>query len=161
MFISRYDWLEIRDKGNNSSPTTNKKLCGNNIPKPLTSTGNELTFRFVSDSSENRGGYNIKAELGTIQLNMAESKMTNVTCIEKITPCHNLAKLFIHIATKCYCGTKAGKPGQNEIMCDSDLGFRNRGHCASDEWCIGASNETFATELIDTLCAKGNAIYRK
>ena len=77
-FISRWDWLEIGDKGNNSSPTTNKKLCGNNIPKPMTSTGNELTFRFVSDSSENRGGYNIKAELGKIQLIGAYSEITNI-----------------------------------------------------------------------------------
>ena len=50
-----------------------------------------------------------------------------------------------------------GKPGENEIMCDDkDDGFKRAGNCSADEWCIGPSNETDATEFIDKLCAKGN-----
>ena len=64
---------------------------------------------------------------------------------------------FVDIArtTKCYCGTTMGKPGENEIMCEVDDGFRNTRNCSVDEWCVGPSKESEAIEFIDGLCAKG------
>ena len=48
-----------------------------------------------------------------------------------------------------------GKPAENEIMCEVDDGFRNTRNCSVDEWCVGPSKESDATEFIDRLCAKG------
>ena len=61
---SKYDWLEVRDEGNNSSPRTNKRLCGSTTPKQITSVGNNLELRFKSDFGGYNVGYKIKAELG-------------------------------------------------------------------------------------------------
>ena len=49
-----------------------------------------------------------------------------------------------------------GKPWDNDIMCETNEGFKKAGSCAYDEWCVGPNNETDASHLIEKLCAKGN-----
>ena len=43
------DWLEIRDGGDKHAPPIHEKLCGFRIPNAITSSGNEIFFRFKSD----------------------------------------------------------------------------------------------------------------
>ena len=52
-----YDVLSFRDGVNENSAWMKDGLCGSNIPKPITSTGNEFLIRFRSDSIESRKGF--------------------------------------------------------------------------------------------------------
>ena len=44
-------------------------------------------------------------------------------------------------------------------MCETDEGFKMAGNCSVDEWCIGPSNETQASESKDKFCAKGTELH--
>ena len=74
-----YDVLSIRDGVNENPALIKDGLCGNNVPKPITSTGNELLIRFRSDSIESRKGFKIVVQAGnffgiTIDLNKKYNK---------------------------------------------------------------------------------------
>ena len=62
----RYDWLEVRDGGDENATLIGRRYCGNFIPAPLVSSGNKLFVRFHSDSSQTYAGYRIKADLGRL-----------------------------------------------------------------------------------------------
>ncbi|XP_046392545.1 cubilin-like [Ischnura elegans] len=53
-----YDYLELRNGGQTTSPLIGK-FCGNIINRQITSMGNQLYIRFVSDSSVNSKGFKI------------------------------------------------------------------------------------------------------
>ena len=55
----RYDWLKIYDGGNESAPLIGKKLCGNNIPDMVVSSGRELLVAFHSSHAGTDMGYKI------------------------------------------------------------------------------------------------------
>ena len=64
----RWDWLEVRDGGNENAPLIGSRLCGSSLPGVITSTGNELFVRFHSDGSVVSTGYRIRVDLGRIPL---------------------------------------------------------------------------------------------
>lgn len=51
-----YDFIEIRDGGQETAPLLGK-FCGSKLPTELHSSGNELWLRFVSDGSVEKGGF--------------------------------------------------------------------------------------------------------
>ncbi|KAK3106526.1 hypothetical protein FSP39_021900 [Pinctada imbricata] len=51
-----YDFVEVRDGPDENSALFNR-FCGNTIPSPLTSTGNNLYITFRSDSSQTGQGF--------------------------------------------------------------------------------------------------------
>lgn len=51
-----YDYLEIRDGNEDSSPLLGK-LCGARMPNDIKSTGNRLYVKFVSDGSVQKAGF--------------------------------------------------------------------------------------------------------
>lgn len=55
-----YHWLEIRDGGNTSSPNLRSKLCGDDIPGLIQSSGNMLKIILHSDEHEMDGGFKIR-----------------------------------------------------------------------------------------------------
>lgn len=55
----RFDGLEIRNGGNIFAPLLGK-FCGIDIPPPLKSFGNQLFFKFTSDSSRGGKGFEIE-----------------------------------------------------------------------------------------------------
>lgn len=55
----RFDGLEIRNGGNSFAPLFGK-FCGAVIPPPIKSFGNQLYFKFTSDSSRGGKGFEIE-----------------------------------------------------------------------------------------------------
>ena len=51
-----HDWVEVRD-GPDSNATLVGKFCHNVIPETITSTGNSLYVRFVSDVALEKTGF--------------------------------------------------------------------------------------------------------
>src|SRR5688572_17937578 len=51
-----YDYLEVRDGGEDNSPLLGK-ICGNKTPPDIKSTGNVLYVKFVSDGSVQKAGF--------------------------------------------------------------------------------------------------------
>merc|ERR1712106_208526 len=49
-----YDYVEVNDS---NGQTIGKKLCGTTKPEPITSTGNSMTVKFVSDYYDTRKGF--------------------------------------------------------------------------------------------------------
>ena len=64
--IFRYDWLEVRDGGSESSKLIGSKMCGSTLPQTIESSGNELFVKFHSDYSVVKTGYKIRAKLGRL-----------------------------------------------------------------------------------------------
>lgn len=52
----RWDYLEIRDGDNSESPLINR-FCGQQIPRPIISTGNKVWIKFRADSSFTGQGF--------------------------------------------------------------------------------------------------------
>ena len=62
------DWLEIHDGPNVSAPLIyGRKLCGDGIPDPKMSSGNEIFIRFRSNARTQSSGYQIKITAGNIE----------------------------------------------------------------------------------------------
>ena len=61
--ILRYDWLQVHDGNNDSAPLLGSKLCGNQIPEPLTSSGHEMFLKFHSDRTTEGFGYKMVADI--------------------------------------------------------------------------------------------------
>ena len=60
-----------------------------------------------------------------------------------------------HKASKCYCEHEDGFPVQNGILCEINGHFKRHSECASDEWCIGPTNQADSIYSIESLCVKG------
>ena len=56
-----FDYLEIFDGGSTNSPTVGK-FCGDNKPKELISTSSSLYFKFRSDGSVSKKGFQLSYE---------------------------------------------------------------------------------------------------
>uniref|UniRef100_A0A183TEC6 CUB domain-containing protein n=1 Tax=Schistocephalus solidus TaxID=70667 RepID=A0A183TEC6_SCHSO len=52
----QYDYLQVFDGTLKSSPLL-KTMCGANLPEPITSTGNTMALRFVSDNVIQKLGF--------------------------------------------------------------------------------------------------------
>ena len=60
---SETDWLEVHDGQNNHSPMIGGKLCGNDIPTTIFSTGNEMLIEYHKGSNNsNESGIKLKVE---------------------------------------------------------------------------------------------------
>ena len=46
------------------APMIKHGICGREIPKTITSTGNELLIKFRSDSTDAKKGFNLNIEVG-------------------------------------------------------------------------------------------------
>ena len=55
----QYDWLEIRNGNASTSPLIGSRRCGDIIPGPVLSSGNQLYMKFSSDGSKSRSGFEI------------------------------------------------------------------------------------------------------
>ncbi|KAG5668318.1 hypothetical protein PVAND_016262 [Polypedilum vanderplanki] len=55
----RFDGLEVRNGGNNLAPLLGK-FCGDTAPVPFKSLGNQLYFKFYSDSSRSGAGFELE-----------------------------------------------------------------------------------------------------
>ena len=62
----KIDWLEVRDGNSSDSEMIGSKLCGNDIPDEVTSTGKSLTLIFQSNDYFNSldTGFQITASSG-------------------------------------------------------------------------------------------------
>ena len=54
-----YDWLNVHDGDSSGSKLISSKLCGDDIPSPMNSTGNSMTLVFHSDDHYNYKGFEI------------------------------------------------------------------------------------------------------
>ena len=59
-----YDWLEVRDGDTDSANVIGSKLCGEDNPEPITSSGNSLHVYFHTDSSVLHTGFKIRVDAG-------------------------------------------------------------------------------------------------
>ena len=58
-----YDWLEYQNfdtADNKTEPRSRKKLCGDNPPTNIISTGNKVILKFKTDEGETRTGFKIR-----------------------------------------------------------------------------------------------------
>ena len=58
-----YDWLEYQNfdtADNKTEPRSRNKLCGNNPPTKIVSTGNKVILKFKTDEGETRTGFKIR-----------------------------------------------------------------------------------------------------
>ena len=58
------DWLEVRDGNSSNSAIIGEKICGDDIPSPMQSTGNSMTLKFHSNGIANYKGFKIVAKQG-------------------------------------------------------------------------------------------------
>ena len=63
------DWLEIHDGNDSSSVMIGSRICGQELPMPIKSSGNNLFFRFVTDSEVQGNGFKIDIEIGEPKIN--------------------------------------------------------------------------------------------
>ena len=61
----------------------------------------------------------------------------------------------MYLATKCFCENEIGSPDKNRIVCETEGKFQKFISCKPDEWCIGPTDETNATFLLESLCTEG------
>ena len=54
-----HDWLEIHDGGDDLAPLIGERLCGDVLPDPIISSGNELFLKFHSDGTKEKIGFKI------------------------------------------------------------------------------------------------------
>ena len=54
-----HDWLAIHDGGDDLAPLIGEKLCGDVLPDPIISSGNELLLIFHSDGTNEEIGFKI------------------------------------------------------------------------------------------------------
>ena len=59
-----YDWLEVRDGDTESADLIGSKLCGEQIPEPIISSGNALYVYFRTDGSVVRTGFKFRVDVG-------------------------------------------------------------------------------------------------
>ena len=62
-FVFSWDWMEIRD-GPEPNSQLISTLCGDTIPEPIISSGNELYVHFHSDASVGSTGFEISVSEG-------------------------------------------------------------------------------------------------
>ena len=55
----QYDYLEVSNGATRGRTNGVAKLCGSQLPDPITSTGNEMILRFHSDSSVALKGFKL------------------------------------------------------------------------------------------------------
>ena len=55
----QYDFLEVSNGATRGRTNGVAKLCGSQLPDPITSTGNEMILRFHSDSSVALKGFKL------------------------------------------------------------------------------------------------------
>ena len=63
------DWLEIRDGNLSNSPLIGQRLCGEQTPNSIVSSGNTLHLYFQTDFAFETGsnhGFKVKADIGKI-----------------------------------------------------------------------------------------------
>ena len=60
----RWDWLKIRDGDDASAIQIGEKLCGDQSPNPIVSSGNALYIYFHSDGSVESSGFKIQVDVG-------------------------------------------------------------------------------------------------
>ncbi|XP_072174323.1 cubilin-like [Diadema setosum] len=58
-----YDYVEVRDGFNENAPFIGRYCQANSIPPPLTSSGNTMWIKFMSDGSVNAGGFRATYEI--------------------------------------------------------------------------------------------------
>ena len=63
LFLSS-DWLEVYDGASDSSPMVGDRMCMENKPIKVRSSGNELLLKFHSDLSSTGRGYRLQVDLG-------------------------------------------------------------------------------------------------
>ena len=49
-----HDWLAIHDGGDDLAPLIGERLCGDVLPDPIISSGNELFLKFHSDGTKEK-----------------------------------------------------------------------------------------------------------
>ena len=62
-----YDWLEVRDGDDASANLTGSRLCGEQIPGSILSSGNSLYIEFNSDEYATESGFKVKVYIGKEQ----------------------------------------------------------------------------------------------
>ena len=62
-----HDWLEVHDGDNPDSDVIGERLCGDDIPSPIESSGNSMTLVFHSDQYKypSEKGFKIITNQGT------------------------------------------------------------------------------------------------
>ena len=75
----RYDYLEVRDGESSSSNLIGSRLCGTTIPEAVESSGSSMTLIFHSDSSVERSGFRLIAEVGKHSLIICFSSIPTIT----------------------------------------------------------------------------------
>ena len=70
-----YDYLEIRDGNDDSSPLVNK-YCGYKMPPHVRSTNNRLYVKFKSDSSVQKAGFHARFIKGRTTLHLLHVQYT-------------------------------------------------------------------------------------
>ena len=64
----RANWLAVHDGDSSDSPWIGSKLCGNDIPSPMNSTGDSMTLVFHSDDYPSYdSGFKIMTRQGAIK----------------------------------------------------------------------------------------------
>ena len=58
------DWLEIRDGSTSDADLIGSKLCGNQVPGTIVSSGNTLYIGFRSDGSVTSSGFQLEIKVG-------------------------------------------------------------------------------------------------
>ncbi|KAF3688997.1 Inactive serine protease PAMR1 [Channa argus] len=94
----RYDYVEVRD-GDSINSGVIGRFCGNNIPAPIQSSGNNLHILFVSDGYKNFDGF-----FATFQENSACSSspcLHDGTCILDNSYAYHCACLAGYTGSRC------------------------------------------------------------
>ena len=79
------DWLAIHDGASASAPILGNRMCGDIIPSPIVSTGNELYLHFHSDPTRNNRGYKMVVEKG-----ISTNSYLKSFCKDHLTICYKV-----------------------------------------------------------------------
>ena len=78
MHTSFSDWILVRDGNSKDAPIIGDKLCGSNIPQPVTASGSELYLEFHSDGSSTEKGFQLTVKEGLYQIINSNTNLTEL-----------------------------------------------------------------------------------
>uniref|UniRef100_A0A673C0Z9 Si:ch211-102l7.3 n=1 Tax=Sphaeramia orbicularis TaxID=375764 RepID=A0A673C0Z9_9TELE len=152
----RYDYIEVRDGEDLSSPVIGR-FCGDQIPPPIKSSGNNLHILFTSDGYNNFDGFKFSS------INLNKCNLNNLLRL-RCSPPSKLHNGFYRPVTET-----TGSAEEVEFFCKNSyiLSGNHRSTCLSNgSWssrppkCVRACREPKVSELVQQSVVRMSLVQR-
>uniref|UniRef100_A0A673BXW6 Si:ch211-102l7.3 n=1 Tax=Sphaeramia orbicularis TaxID=375764 RepID=A0A673BXW6_9TELE len=171
----RYDYIEVRDGEDLSSPVIGR-FCGDQIPPPIKSSGNNLHILFTSDGYNNFDGFVLTFQESSGSFTCQEASMCTSRAASEWTCCAcQTSRLRCSPPSKLHNGfyrpvtETTGSAEEVEFFCKNSyiLSGNHRSTCLSNgSWssrppkCVRACREPKVSELVQQSVVRMSLVQR-